>query len=476
MKKLTLFACISLIFNALSAQTLNVSEEMSIASSDGYGIIGKLNDRILFFNLENSKVKVRALDTKLHRLWDKEIEPDRKNSAKVIEVIGSKQDFNVIYQFRRKGHTFIKIHKYDGQLKLLDSVMVKDWGKDFTSPTLQIVFSEDKKTMLLYELEGSDKIIALVVSMDSLRPIWDKKIEIKDWDYDNPFHQILVNNKAEAFFIKEEDNRNSDLGKHRFKIKKYSESEGEQNFEIKMADTLNMSVKFSYDNANQHLTAAGLYAPKSTYKAKGYYFIRAVPPQYEAAKITFQPFDDEFVTAMQGKKVTDNKGMIDLRVQEIVHRRDGGILAIFEQVREVERQMTVMNNRMSARGDGLRLSIDYYYDNIFAISMAADGVTHWKSIFYKKQLSQDDDARYCSYFLAKTPSSLRVLFNDDVERSTTVSEYVLDAKGQTEHHTIYNTDGHDVNLRFKDALQISSKEINIPSDDRRRLKLVKVQY
>ena len=128
------------------------------------------------------------------------------------------------------------------------------------------------------------------------------------------------------------------------------------------------------------------------------------------------------------------------------------------------------------RGDGVRASVDYYYDNIFAVSLSLDGTTHWKSIFYKKQSSQDDEARYCSYFLVKTPSALRFLFNDEIERSTTVSEYVLNGNGQTERHAIMNTEGQDINLRFRDALQVSANEVIVPSDDRRRVKLVKIQY
>jgi hypothetical protein len=474
MKKLAILLIFVHNIFLTKGQTTLISDEINIGTSDGYGIIGKYNDRILFFNLDDNKVKLKSFDAKLHKVWEKDIEPDRKNSSKVLEVLGNRQDFNVIYQFRRKGHNYIKVHKYDSQVKLLDSAIVKDWGRNMITPTYLTTYSEDKKVILVYEVESSNRINALAISLDSLSPIWSKSFDTKTTIFDNNYRQVLVNNNGEAFFIEEEDNRWNTIEKHRFVIRQINQY-GDKVFQIPMSEYVNTSVKFKYDNVNQKMTAAGLYATKNALKSLGYYLLNILP-QSDAHNFYYQPFDDEFVSSLFGKKITDNKGITDLSVQEIVHRRDGGILAIIEQVREIERQMTTNTSRLYMRGDALRISVDYFYENIFAISLSSEGATQWKSIFYKKQSSQDDDARYCSYFLVKTPSALRFLFNDEVERSTTVSEYVLNGLGQSERHAIMNTAGQDVNLRFRDAMQVSANEVIVPSDDRRRVKLVKIQY
>jgi hypothetical protein len=189
-------------------------------------------------------------------------------------------------------------------------------------------------------------------------------------------------------------------------------------------------------------------------------------------------FDDEFVSALLGKKTTENKGLQDIKIQEIVHRKDGGILAIFEQVRLVERRIASTQGvgRYIGRNDALSLAMDYYHDNFFAFSIDTDGSIHWKSIFYKKQSSQDDDGRYSSYGLVKTPASLRFLFNDEIERSTTVSEYTLNSKGENERHSIMNTAGQELYLRFHDGVQTGANEFIVPSEDRRRVRLVKIQF
>lgn len=462
-----------------SAQTLSVSDEIYINGAAGYGIIGKYNERILFFTLEDKEVKLRAYDTKLHKLWEREIEPERKNYATVLEVIGNRQDFNLIYQFRKKNHNYIKIHKYDGQAKLLDSTTVYDWGKDVLAPKLELMYSEDKKSVLIYEVLESRQIKALAINLDSLRPIWDKTLTLKsEWNKPERFEQLLFNNQAEFFAITEENNR---IGseKHRFEITKYSKDGGEKLFMLPLKDMISLDVKFSFDNANQQLVAAGLYSAKSFLRAQGHFFIR-LPPQYNdnsenaTFKFALHPFDDELASALMGKKVTDTKGLSDLKVQEIVHRRDGGILAVIEQAKLVDRR-TTYNNTSSSTSRGL-LSMDYFYENVFALSIAPDGTAQWRAIFHKKQISQDDEARFSSFFMAKTPAAIRFLFNDEIERSTTVSEFVLNGVGEGERHAIMNTQGQDLFLRFRDAMQVAANEIIVPSDDRRRLRLVRIQY
>ena len=80
MKKLS--CLLFLLFNiAAKAQTLNVSDEIMINGASGYGIIGKYNDRVLFFVIENNEVKLKAFDSKMRKLWEREIEPDKKNNA-----------------------------------------------------------------------------------------------------------------------------------------------------------------------------------------------------------------------------------------------------------------------------------------------------------------------------------------------------------------------------------------------------------
>jgi hypothetical protein len=120
--------------------------------------------------------------------------------------------------------------------------------------------------------------------------------------------------------------------------------------------------------------------------------------------------------------------------------------------------------------------VDYYYDDVFAISIHPDGQEHWKQIMHKKQYSQDDDAAYSSYFLLKTPSALRVIFNDEAKYETTVSEYVLTGGGKADRNAVMSTESQKLRLRFRDAVQVAANELIVLSESRSKLKLVRVTY
>jgi hypothetical protein len=192
--------------------------------------------------------------------------------------------------------------------------------------------------------------------------------------------------------------------------------------------------------------------------------------------MTRYAFDDELASALLGKKVTDVKGIADLQIQDIIHRRDGGILAVVEQTHVFERRPVAMTSRFANRNFSDYIGRDYYHDNVIAFSVAPTGGIQWRSIFHKKQVSQDDGGKFSSYFIAKTPAALRFIFNDEIERSTTVSEFMLNGVGEGERHALMNTEGRDLYLRFRDALQVAANEIIVPSDDRRRIKMVRIQF
>lgn len=163
-----------------------------------------------------------------------------------------------------------------------------------------------------------------------------------------------------------------------------------------------------------------------------------------------------------------------MTAQEIVLRRDGGILLIAERTRYLERRSGA-SGRVYYENQG-RFLVDYYYDELMVVSIHPSGKTHWKTILHKKQYSQDDDGIYSSYFLFKTPSSLRFLFNDDIRQENTVSEYVLNGMGEYDRNSILSTQDLDLRLRFRDALQLDANELVIPSERRNKLKLVKLEY
>lgn len=457
-----------------SAQTITVSDEISINDDQSYDVIGKVSDHILLFRDKNHDYEITTFDERLQQVKTKSIELDKKNGS-VIGVLATKNEVDLIYTYRNKGHSFLKLHKYNSGVNLTDSITIKDLGSHYFTPPLHLIHSEDKRKVLIYYIEKGNILKTLVYNLETLEIITEKSIILEGLEYEDFLREVLLSNSGSYFLVLEKANESSQKESHRFEILEFSPAGLETPYTIKMGEHLTYHASFVMDNVNNHLVGAGLYADNNRARARGYFYLNVNPALNDKYDIHFTAFDDDFVSTLSSKKISDNKGISDLSIQEIVLRKDGGILMIGEQVKEIEHQ-TYSTGRGFLGRDGNNYIVDYYYDNLFAISIHPSGETHWKTILFKKQFSQDDDAVYSSYFLFKTAGNLRFLFNDEVRNETTVSEYTVKGNGETDRNSLFSTEDQELRLRFRNGVQIGANEMVIPSETRTRLKLVLIKY
>lgn len=472
-----LLFCSILIFftSSLFSQKVVVSEDFSLRNDVAYEIIGKLKGKYLLYRDKSTEFQIQAFDENLRQVWEKEIELDKRR-PEVLGVVPDVDGFSIIYNYKQRTSTLLKIHKFDPAANLQDSLTIKDFGTQLYTPDMELIYSEDRTKALVYYTEQQNKMTALVFDVNDLELLWENDFTFQDINFSRDFSQIMVDNQGDLFVIFDKDNTKSKQENHLFNIHHYAgKSEQTLFYNISMKNYLTYDVFFNYDNLNHRLVAGGLYSDKNRGRAEGLFYLNISPDDIENHLLVFHPFEEQFVNTVMGKKNKESKGIFDCDIQEIVLRRDGGILLIGERNKIYERRMS-SNSRGYTDRNGNPFIVDYYYDDLFVVSIHPDGKVHWKNVLHKKQYSQDDDAIYSSYFLLKTPKSLRLIFNDEISYENTVSEYVINGSGNLNRNSLLSTEDQELRLRFRDALQTSSNEIIVPSERRNRLKLVKVRY
>lgn len=468
-------------FGNLSAQIITVSDDLSVRSDLGFDILGEMKGNLLLFRDRTARFEVQAFNDKMRATWTKELLLDKRR-PQIVDVIADKESFCVFYHFKRKGNTILKAHKYDPAANLIDSVVVKDFGSVFYTPDLQTLASDDKSKIVFFEVENQSDVKALSFDIKKMKLIWEEEYKSNESSWNRDFREILTDNSGNFYLIFERDNRKTQLEKHRFEI--YQLNGGPIiSKTIPMTEFVRYDIRFEYDNLNKKLVAGGLYSEESSAWARGSFYTNFELQSPEEPIFHYHPFSDEFVFNLmeeseKGMKNKKNKGIMETSIQEIVMRRDGGILIIGEQNRHLDRGYGNARGSVGTANSsyGGRYITDYFYDDLFVISYHPTGEEHWKKVLHKKQYSQDDDAVYSSYFLAKTASSLRLLFNDEIQYENTVSEYILKGNGDFLRNSVMSTENQRLRLRFKDALQISADVVIVPSEARNRLKLVRVKY
>ena len=463
-----------LLPSVLVAQSVLVSDEYSIRENLSYYLLDDQRGNVLLFHDRTTKFEVYGFDERLHKQWEKEIELDKKR-PEIIDVASVGGDFCVFYTFREKGHLILKVHRYNPGANLVDSITVKDLGTVFYQPKWEVEYSEDKKIALFWSVEDQENLTVMAFHMGRMKLLWERQLSPNDVLFSRDFKQMLVDNNGSMFLILEKNNRRSRMEEHHLEILECGGAEDSQvkRYTVDMQSHLTFDVQFTFDNLNQSLVAGGLYSEDNTGIANGLFYLNIPNSNPNDPVLVFHSFENEFVNVLLEKDRAKNRGLPEAYVQEIVLRRDGGILLIGELAKEF---MRGGNSSAYYTRTGARPIVDYYYDDLFIFSFHPNGHLHWKDILHKKQYSQDDDAVYSSYFLAKTPSALRLVFNDEVKQANTVSEYVVRGNGEYDRNAVMNTDQKNLSIRFRDGIQISANAFVAPSERRHRVKLVKVDY
>ncbi len=475
MKKSILLFCL-FCASVSYAQVVTISEELSLRKEEAYHIIGRMKGQTLIFQDRETEFGVQAFDQNLKKTWDKEITLDKRR-PKILDVISDEKAFHVVYEYHMKLETFVKIHTYDAAANLVDSTLIKNFGSSLIAQEYEAMPSENRSKVLIYSTENNRTVNALVFDIERKEVLWEESFSPDKLLLGRDETQLILSDEGDFHMIVAKDNFKYKIEEHHYECYYFSAADTTlHSYKLDMRSHLSYDVYFEYDNVNQRLQAGGLYGVKNQARSEGAFFLSIDPKNPDGHTMAFHPFEDEIVKNFLGKEAPGkNRGIDDSVVQDVLFRQDGGIISIIERKkvneRPYSRSTTGYYNPTEAN-----LLRDYYYEDIMAISIHPDGRLHWVKVLQKKQFSQEGDVIYASYFPLKTPSTLRLIFNDDIKYENTVSEYVLRGTGCFDRNSVMSTDNQKLRLRFQEAIQVGANVMLVPSDFRGRLRLVRIVF
>lgn len=478
MRTLFFLAFLSVLGTCVRAQVLTVSDELTMRTDTEYNLVGKVGGQVLLLQDRDTKYLLTAYDRNMRQSWEKELELRGKN-IRIIETV-SRQDgtgFYLAYLFRQKGRNFLQVDRYNPAGDLRDSTTLLDFGTFASVPSDDVFFSEDETKMLLLIAEQSTEVRCIGVDLEAMELLYDRLLAPKKFFFGDDYVQAEIANDGQSFFVINRDNFRSKKKDHRYEIVHIDPRlpTVEQIQQLYLGDSLTYDIYFTYDNANEKLVAGGLYTTRDFTRSEGYFFVSA-PPTEEKAVPVFTPFPLQLIKNVEGKRYNKKTpGIAELSVREIVLRQDGGALLITERNRQFERRSNA-SRLPTVGGYNVRPMLDYHYEEMVVFSIHADGEPHWSNILHKKQYSQDDGGVFSSYLLMQNPRSLRFLFNDEIRFENTVSEYVVNGRGEFDRNSLFHTRDLDLRLRFRDGVQVAANEVILPSEHRNKLRLVKMTY
>jgi len=461
-----------------NAQEILVSPDINIRSNLGYDIVGKVNDRLVLFRDGGSEHIVQSFDEEMGITFEGTIflEDDK---AELYNIVGIDTAFQMIYGYGKKDSIRIMSRVYNESAELIDSTCLFTMDRRLYRK-FKYVNSEDKSKTLLFSVSRKNRLLYFLIDNHKRVLKFYGGFEFNEFDILNDFQTMVIGNDGIGAAYFDSDNMKFSMADHKGHLVIFNPStqNGYSYHEIDFDGNLTIDSKLNYNNKNRQLVFAGLFSSINSISSEGYFQLNKPIFQFaEKEKLSYQTFEPGFIGEVIGTKKKKINALNDLVIKDLILREDGGIIYFIESYKEFARRSTYRNfTRREAALYGNQGWVDYYNEDIIIISTHPDGKEHWKEVLHKKQFSQDDDAIFSSFYIFKTPSRIRLIYNDEIAKSNTISEYLIDPIGRYERRSLLNTEYENLKIRFNDAIQLSSNSMVVPSQQSYNLNLVKISY
>lgn len=459
------------------SQVVSSSEKINIRSDYGYEIIGEINDQILLYRDRGFEQLLMVYDKSLEFVRERELDTEKKKS-RVFGLAKKDTSFLAFYGYKEDGNELIRVGAYNEYAEILDTMTIFEKKKTFFGGRDYVhQLSENKKVSLLYSVEKKNDFIPVVFDNEKMENIHTGEYKIENRNLRKDLVDVQITNQGDILLLLEMNNSRFNNDEHVAEVVYIQGKTGAVSIsQIALTDVYTQSIHLSYDNYRRKVSVSGLYNDKSSSESKGYFYAeKAVANPRQSFEVAYAEFDQSFINEVYGTKSNKKKGIKDFQIVSSISRQDGGKILIAEMQKRFSRNPSYDSNYGGSLYGG-RAWIDYFNEDMVVIALKPGGEEHWKKVMYKKQFSQDDGAIFSSFFLFKTPSRVRIIYNDEIKKDNIVSEYVFGPLGKNKRQSIFSTEYQNLKLRLKEAIQISDTELLIPSERNRNLTIVKISY
>lgn len=444
-------------------QHVQVSSELTIASNINYDVLGQFGKHTILSAENGSKMTLYSYDKELQSILPYQVTSPHKR-ADLIAYAVYDTTLYIYYTYPDSSKWILSQQRINLMENNISENKVIAKFPNYLRADLPMVVSDDHSYHLLRL--GNKSSVLNYYLFNTLKDTLQQLIVTgNDFPKDNEFYANLLSNQG-VYYILNSEHKSKEWN---FELFRSDVDVKNEQFKFIIPENLSDLRMYSYQN---QLILTGLYKDQKELFQLGMFFIDLnqianLSPEYHKV-----PFNDTTIRDFYGGETQKQAGIEDLRLKQVLAHHDGSVTLLMEQTKEVFR--TNMPGR-NAYLPGAQ-SIDYYVENIIVGTVTKQFEADWQRVLHKKQYSYDDEAAYSSYFIHENPSAIRLLYNDEIRRSNTISEYIVSATGNVQRRVLFNTDYSDLNLLIRNSTQVGSASTIIPSIKKNKLRLVELNY
>jgi hypothetical protein len=283
--------------------------------------------------------------------------------------------------------------------------------------------------------------------------------------------QVVYDNQCISLLLRTEKSDNRGRIEYHYQIAYGNYNIGNLNSQLLYGDGFyTEDGLMKYDTVNKKIVYAGIYYESDSDDSKGYY-IAGINPRTLVFNGKKHPFSYDLIAETNGKNVHE-KGLYDYQFNDLVLRKDGGVILLLEEVRTSREAIGDIAIAIIQSG----LKNYFYFDNIVTISLNSKGEEDWYKVLRKDQVSSGDNGIYSSYLLHVQKSKIYLVFNDLSRQRWTLSYIALNPDGSSQTDILIKPQDYDGNLIPRNGQEVSQNTFIIPGNTPKGQVLMRVRF
>lgn len=452
--------------NGLEAQKVTVSPEVLLRDDYSFALLGEVEDKVLLVRNKGYNQALSIYNEGLGFVQEVPLEFEERK-VNLIGFVTNDYDFTSYYSYRNGSKEYVKAVKMSafGEKFYEDTLFVRE--NVFISEYYNIYGSSDDRYVLVSNIIDDGTLHLMLYDNQEMELLFENKLAIQGVSMRTDLKSIKLTKSGKVGILFEKYNSMFRKDAHHFRLITIDPENEILDTRIDFQDKYSVSVALMENDKKNSFEILGLYGNRYENMSNGYFL-------FDGEVISVYNFPENMLDAIYLGDKRKLDGIEDYGLFDIIRRKDGGYVLVMESNKEFFRSTS---GARPFRSGGYRVGItDYYNEDILVMSLDPNGAFKWNTILPKKQFSQDDDGVYSSFFVFKTPSALRFVYNDEIKSNNTVSEYVLNPAGIYERNSVLSTAYEKLKLRIRSAVQISSNSYLLTSERNNRLNIVKIEY
>jgi hypothetical protein len=349
------------------------------------------------------------------------------------------------------------------------------------------VSRDSSKILVFYNLpygKNEPESIGFNVLDSEMKSLWQKNVTLPYKDNLFDVTTFRIDNSGNVYLLglvykeKRKSKRNGQPNYHYEILACRHEGNTLVQYPVVLEDRFLSDMQIEILDENQ-VVCAGFYSDKGTYSVKGTYFLKVDVGNKEIKTKSFKDFDLGFIiqnmsereasrTLRKSESGTEPE-LYEYDLDKLLIGKDGSAILIGEQY-----FMKAVTNTIFVNGImTTNTTYHFYYNDIIAVKINAEGQIEWTEKIAKTQHSVNDNGFYSSYTLAIIRGKICFIFNDNPKNisykgvgrpvnfngtESVVMIASLNQKGEQHRQPLFKN-SQDIITRPKVCKQISNNEV-----------------